>query len=172
MRRFAVIACLILTACAAAPTEHRVKREACPPVALDSQLQTLTHYDDGSANPFQNRPVSTARLTAFQNACTVDSRFLIVDMRLKLEGLRLDPSPRQTVEAFPYLLAVTNDRGRVLLERYYDAHLVFPANATQAELPQTLRETVPLEGRAPDALRIAVGFAVTQSRPRTKGHHP
>ena len=154
---------LLLTACAAPPLEHRTKRDACPPVALDTQLQTLTHYDS-AANPFQARAVSTARLTRFQNACTIDARALIVDMRLTVEGYRLTPLAQADTEPFPYILAITDDRGRVLAERYYAASLTFPPGGAQASLPQTLREAIPLNGAAPENLRIALGFAVSAQK--------
>ena len=161
-----IFLCLLISACATAPVqEHRQKREPCPPVALDTQLQTLTHFSAGD-NALERRPVSTARLIDFDDACTLNARALIVDMRFILDGILIAPSSKPQTESYPYVLAVTDNTGRIVAERYYKAALSFQPGTLRQNAPQVLREAIPLQGRDPRNLQIAVGFAIPKTLSR------
>jgi predicted small secreted protein len=142
--------------------------DTCPPISVDPQLSSMSEFFN-MKKPSAGSEVSTIDLLETKTTCQVDGEYLEVKIELSFAGALGPKAKRKDGDrpffAYPYFIAVTDDRGNELAKETFAASVTYKADQEEIGLIETIRQRLPLndDGSMPP-YRIKVGFQLTEEQ--------
>lgn len=137
----------------------------CPTVTVRPDLRRLVEFYDPD-KPSDSKKISEVTIVHVQNTCRVEGDKLVMQIDLSLSGktgpkARVKPTDKPSF-VYPYLVAVTDDKGVVLAKDIFAASMVYGANQNDLAYTESVFQTMPFPDAASGQIyNVVVGFQLT-----------
>ena len=131
----------------------------CPGAGAVSGIDTVARFD-GHGTAYVNL-ADRASLGGLKSDCNIDSSGVSVTVSLSTLAELGPMAPGRTVD-FPYFVAVTDSRDKVVAKRVFPNTVTFKPNENRAGTQDTVTERIPLaDPKQADRYHVIVGFQLS-----------
>ena len=140
----------------------------CPQINVVEELSKL-HEFAKNEKPSVDSLISKAHMTQEQTSCVTENNNLIINMQIAIKSelgnkakIRKNDKP---FFAYPFFVAVADEKGFVLAKEVFAASVTFKRNETEHNYYENIRQIIPMrKGRMQDSLNIYLGFQLNDQQ--------
>lgn len=149
---------------------------ACPPISTRADLTHLVEFTD-PAKASDTTKVSEATMTGVKNNCKVENGGIIMQIDLAFTGetgakARAKPTDKPSF-AYPYFVAVTDEKGTVVSKEIFAVTLAYDANQQQINQTETVYQNMPVpDSAAGQTFHVVAGFQLSEDQLAYNAAHP
>lgn len=131
----------------------------CPGAGVVAGIDTVARFD-GRGTAYVNL-ADRATVGGVKSDCNIDSGGVSVTVSLSTVA-ELGPTAAGRTIDFPYFVAVTDGRDKVIAKRVFQNTITFKPNENRAGTQDTVTERIPLaDPKQADRYHVIVGFQLT-----------
>lgn len=148
----------------------------CPPISARTDLTHLIEFSD-PAKAGDATKVSEATMTSVKNSCKVENGGIIMQIDLAFTGetgpkARAKPTDKPSF-AYPYFVAVTDEKGNVVSKEIFAVTLAYDANQKTVIQDETIYQNMPVpDTAAGQTFHVITGFQLSADQLAYNAAHP
>lgn len=149
---------------------------SCPSVSVRPDLQKLTEFQDDSKQTDAGK-VSEVEILHVQNTCRVEKDALVMQVDITVAG-KTGPKARikssdQPSFAYPYFLAVTDEKGTVLSKEIFAVTIAYGKDKNEMTQTENIFQNMPFpNAEAGQVYSVIIGFQLTEEQLAYAKAHP
>jgi hypothetical protein len=141
---------------------------SCPPISVRPDLKHLVEFQDPAKTTDATR-VSEATIENVKNTCRVEKESLVMQIDIELSGktgpkARVKPTDKPSF-AYPYFIAVLDEKGNILSKEIFAASVAYNANQNDIKQSETVFQNMPFpDSEAGKSYSVIIGFQLTEDQ--------